>query len=72
MMLIQALEEAGEDISAVLSLVDLYPFAVQYRYESVGEKDRALDRPALLAEIEELFKRVDERLSTGTEPHGSA
>jgi HEPN domain-containing protein len=59
MALIEALEEAGEDTSSLDSLVDLNPFAVQFRYESLDSDDEELDRGALLTEIQALFSRVE-------------
>ena len=59
MALIEALDGVGEDTSSLDSLVDLNPFAVQYRYESLDSDDDELDRGALLAEIQALFDRVE-------------
>jgi HEPN domain-containing protein len=40
------------------SLVDLSPFAVQYRYESLGADDEELDRGSVLQEVQSLYDRV--------------
>ena len=39
MALIETLNDEGEDTSSLNSLVDLNPFAVQYRYESLDSDD---------------------------------
>lgn len=67
MALIQALDGAGEDISGLDSLVDLNPFAVQYRYESLDSDDDELDRGALLVEIQALFVRVEASIGEAKE-----
>jgi HEPN domain-containing protein len=56
--LIEVLKTAGENTTSLDSLVDLSPFAVQYRYESVESDDDELDRSSLLSEIQSLFDRV--------------
>ena len=59
MALIEALRGAGQDTSGLDSLVDLNPFAVQYRYESLDSDEDELDRGALLTEVQALFDRVE-------------
>jgi HEPN domain-containing protein len=58
MALIGELITAGEDTSNLDNLVDLSPFAVEYRYESLDTDDEELDRSAYLDEIQALFDRV--------------
>ena len=58
MVLIGILETAGADTENLDSLVDLTPFAIQYRYESVDSDDDKLDRNAVLSEVRSLFDRV--------------
>lgn len=67
MALFEALDGAGEDTSGLDSLVDLNPFAVQYRYESLDSDDDELDRSALLAEIQALFDRVEDSIGKAEE-----
>jgi hypothetical protein len=58
MVLIDTLKAEGEDTSSLNSLVDLNPFAVQYRYESLDSDDEELDRSSVLNEVQLLFDRV--------------
>jgi HEPN domain-containing protein len=58
MIMIEELFEAGEDVTRLESLVDLNPFAVEYRYQSMGSGDDELDRDAVFHEIEGLLSRV--------------
>jgi hypothetical protein len=45
-----------------LEIVDLNPFAVGYRYESLGSDDDALDRDGALVEVQGLFDRVEAKI----------
>ncbi len=63
MVMIEELFEAGEDTSTLDSLVDLNPFAVEYRYQSMDSGDDELDRNAVLHEIEGLLARVGKVVS---------
>lgn len=63
MALIETLDDAGEDTSSLHDFVDLNPFAVQYRYESLGGDDEALDRATLLQDVQSLFARVVGRIA---------
>jgi HEPN domain-containing protein len=60
MALVEALDKAGEDTSTLDSLADLSPFAVQYRYETLGSDEDEIDRSAMLTEIQALFDRVQD------------
>ncbi|HYW78822.1 MAG TPA: HEPN domain-containing protein [Thermoguttaceae bacterium] len=48
-------ESIGED---ALTLVCLYPFAVQYRYESIDTEDEPLNRKETLQSVSSLLRRV--------------
>ena len=58
MALIDTLADEGTDTSSLNSLVDLTPFAVQYRYEFLDTDDDELDRGSVLQEIQSLYERV--------------
>jgi hypothetical protein len=62
MSLLEELLEAGEDTSNLDTLIDLNPFAVEYRYDSLDSDDETIDRSAVLVEIQALFDRVDSRI----------
>lgn len=51
-LLLSALEEAGEEVSAFLSMVELNPFAVQFRYSLYEEE------PFAWAELQEQVNRL--------------
>ncbi len=57
--LIETLEAESQDIQEdVLTLVSLYPFAVQYRYETLDTEDEPLIRGDILRSIVALIDRV--------------
>ena len=58
MVLLYSLEDLGESVLELSNIVDLNPFAVQYRYESLDFDDEVLDRETLLTEIQTLFDRM--------------
>jgi HEPN domain-containing protein len=58
MSLLEALEDSGEDVTKLDDLIDLNPFAVQYRYESLIGDDETLDRDLLLIRIQEAVNFV--------------
>mgnify|MGYP003394235948 FL=1 len=62
MVFINLLQNAGEDVVGLSDLVDLNPFGVQYRYESLPDDDDHLDRVELLGKIEHLFSRIEKLL----------
>jgi hypothetical protein len=62
MALIGELSTAGEDASGIDILVDLNPFAVEYRYESLEPEDEDLDRNVFFLEIQALFECVTEKI----------
>ncbi|MBF0460397.1 MAG: HEPN domain-containing protein [Magnetococcales bacterium] len=55
-LLFAALEEAGEEVSAFLSMVELNPFAVQFRYALYEEE------PFAWAQIQEQVNRLVEHV----------
>jgi hypothetical protein len=57
MALIEVLTEAGENTEDLDPLVDLNPFAVEYRYELIDSDDEKLDRPGIFATVSALFDR---------------
>jgi HEPN domain-containing protein len=60
MSLLEDLEESGEDISELNDLIDLNPFAVQYRYESLIDDDVPIDRVEKLTQVQEIVNKVSE------------
>lgn len=64
MVFINLLADAGEDVTGMSELVDLNPFGVQYRYESLPDDDDVIDRTDLLRQIEELFTRIETLLQS--------
>jgi HEPN domain-containing protein len=57
--LIEVLEANSQDIREdVLTLVSLYPFAVQYRYETLDTEDEPLNRENVLRSVASLIDRV--------------
>jgi hypothetical protein len=65
MALVEELFGAGEDTADLDALIDLNPFAVEYRYQSMDLDDDELDRNAALAEIQALFDRVTSKVGPG-------
>lgn len=59
MVFIDLLESSGEDVTDLSDLVDLNPFGVQYRYESLPDDDDELNRLEILEKIEQLFTRIE-------------
>lgn len=56
--LLLELEQLGCDASRFESLVELAPFAVQFRYGEMGREDAPLDRADILRRVEELHEYV--------------
>jgi hypothetical protein len=48
MAIISSLEDAGENVDDLRELVDLNPFAVQYRYETLDNDEEPVDREGLI------------------------
>jgi len=59
MSLLDKLHDLGQDVTNFSNIIDLNPFAVQYRYESLDSDGEELDRNALLNEIQILFDRIE-------------
>jgi len=62
MALLTTLKANGQNVAEFYGVVDLNPYAVQYRYESLASDDEELDRDELLATMEKLFDHVEELL----------
>jgi hypothetical protein len=62
MSLVEDLLEAGEDITNLDRLVDLNPFAVEYRYEALDTDDEPIDRDSFFQEVQDVFDRVARKL----------
>jgi HEPN domain-containing protein len=62
MSLIEDLLEANEDTTGLDRLVDLNPFAVEYRYESLDSDDEPIDRAEFFREVQALFDRVARKI----------
>ncbi len=58
-ILLQALENEGIEMRPYWGFVDYNAYAVRFRYESLGEPDEPLDRPAAISAVSELVERVD-------------
>ena len=56
--LLELLQSHGQDVSDSLPLVDLYPFAIQFRYESMESDDEPVDRLEILHRVENLLAHV--------------
>jgi HEPN domain-containing protein len=62
MALLEVLGRIGVDTSDLEALIELNPFAVQYRYETLGAEDEVLDRLKTLSEVQGLYERVRSHL----------
>jgi len=58
MALIDSLAETGEEVADLRELVDLNPFAVQYRYETLDEEEEPVDRENLTRQVQRLFDKI--------------
>jgi HEPN domain-containing protein len=61
-ILFLTLRELGCDIERFRHMVKLNPFAAQLRYEPLETVDEPLDRPALRAQVQELYDHVQAAL----------
>ena len=57
-LLFQELGDRGVATAAFDDLIELNPFAVQFRYETVEDDDPPLSRAELIAEVQRLITRV--------------
>ena len=64
MSLVEELADAGVDVTALGRLVELNPFAVEYRYESLDPDDEPIDRDSIFNDVERLFHEVAARLGS--------
>jgi HEPN domain-containing protein len=62
--LLDELEDAGQDVKDLGSLVDLNPFAVQFRYEAGADGDTPVDRQSLLQDVAALIARIKKVFAT--------
>lgn len=62
--LLLELEQLGCDSSRFENLVELAPFAVQFRYGEMDREDTPLDRADILCRVEELYVHVQSLLET--------
>ncbi len=62
MVFINLLSDAGENVAGLYELVDLNPFGVQYRYESLPNDEEVIYRMNLLDKVEALFIRIEKLL----------
>ena len=56
-LLIHKLEEGGAEVTSLWALLELNPFAVQFRYEILD--DEPLDHEAILAQVTALLNHVE-------------
>jgi HEPN domain-containing protein len=58
MSLLEELTAAGEDTTSLEELVELTPFAVEYRYELLDPDDDLLNRGEFLERVQTVFERI--------------
>jgi HEPN domain-containing protein len=66
MALLDELTRAGEDTTSLEGLVDLNPFAVEYRYELLDPEDDDLNRGVFLSQVQDLFDHVTFKIGQST------
>jgi HEPN domain-containing protein len=57
--LLHLLQGSGADVSVFVEMIELSVFSVQYRYEAFDLDEEPLNRVAIRARIQELFRVVD-------------
>lgn len=63
MTLIQELDAMGEDVNFLDELLELNPFAVQYRYETMDDdEEEPMDRQRVLADVGALLSHVAQQI----------
>jgi hypothetical protein len=62
MSLVEEPGEAGVDVTTLDRSVELNPFAVEYRFESLDPEDEPIDRNSILEQVEQLLADVELRL----------
>jgi HEPN domain-containing protein len=63
-LLIHKLEEGGAEVTTLWTLLDLNPFAIQFRYEIL--EDEPLDHEATLAQVRALLNHVESLRTPGS------
>jgi HEPN domain-containing protein len=66
MSLLEELTRAGEETTTLEGLIDLNPFAVEYRYELLDPDDDDLDRSEFISQVQALFYHVSIRIEPVT------
>lgn len=61
--LLVLLKQQGVDVEDLWDVVEYNFFAVQFRYEAFDQIEEPLDRPAVIARVADLVKRVESLLS---------
>jgi HEPN domain-containing protein len=68
-LLIHKLDEGGAEVTSLWALLDLNPFAVQFRYEILD--DEPLDHEATLAQVTALLHHVESLRAPERDPGDS-
>lgn len=63
-LLLSLLEANGQDVNDFQDLVELNPYAVQYRYEAFDEMSGSIDRDTIVRRVDELMSLVDSFVSS--------
>ncbi len=63
-LLLSLLEANGQDVNGFQDLVELNPYAVQYRYEAFDEMSGSIDRDTIVRRVDELMSLVDSFVSS--------
>lgn len=63
-LLLSLLEANGQDVNGFQDLVELNPYAVQYRYEAFDEMSGSIDRATIVRRVDELMSLVDSFVSS--------
>ena len=63
-LLLSLLEVNGQDVNGFQDLVELNPYAVQYRYEAFDEMSGSIDRATIVRRVDELMSLVDSFVSS--------
>jgi HEPN domain-containing protein len=69
--LLSVLKNLGEDIAAYLDLIDLNPYAVQFRYEAFDDLGGSVDRDSVIRRVAQILEHVQKELNKqGGAPEG--
>lgn len=66
-LLVSTLRNANQNVDSLDELIELNPYAVQYRYDAFDDVSEPLDRDATMSRIAALLRRVG-NLLIGTTP----